>query len=383
MKDYSGLKISPEVFEKLPERLKYNKVISEYYESLFEEYKKEGLIDDKYLRIADRVKGCSTLWQVLLFKSLGLKSIEDFNRCKDKFCVNCQNALAQNRYRQFSPIFLKLGETQKVFHCIFTVKNCSGELLRSTVKGMYKAFSYLIRYLDGRCNIKDFDFSYLGFSAGVKALEVTYNREENTYHPHLHCLMAFSKDLQLDKKTENVFSRSRLHPGDVILFSSEELLFQKIWYLLNCGIKVTNEHIGQVEDGYSVVFNEANPKDFKEVFKYAFKNDLDKDRCLDYERFKIYRQSLKNVRFVQGYGLLRNVDFEDDSLDGFDIDIAYHDFMADLFDTEEPEIIYEKSLEVLQSLKSGGIYITRGSIKSYLTTTDENTENVADVLQKY
>ena len=227
MKDYSGLKISPEVFEKLPERLKYNKVISEYYENLFEEYKKEGLIDDKYLRIADRVKGCSTLWQVLLFKSLGLKSIEDFNRCKDKFCVNCQNALAQNRYRQFSPIFLKLGETQKVFHCIFTVKNCSGELLRSTVKGMYKAFSYLIRYLDGRCNIKDFDFSYLAFSAGVKALEVTYNREENTYHPHLHGLMAFSKDLQLDKKTENVFSRSRLHPGDVILFSSEELLFQK------------------------------------------------------------------------------------------------------------------------------------------------------------
>ena len=121
----------------------------------------------------------------------------------------------------------------------------------------------------------------------------------------------------------------------------------------------------------------------EKIFKYAFKNDLDKDRCLDYERFKIYRQSLKNGRFVQGYGLLRNVDFEDDSLDGFDIDIAYHDFMADLFDTEEPEIIYEKSLEVLQSLKSGGIYITRGSIKSYLTTTDENTENVADVLQKY
>ena len=381
MVDFSKYSISYDIFAKLPDRLRYNETISEYYKNLADENVDNFSERDKLDRVSSRVKNCSSIWDLLFFEKNNVKTIEGFNRCKDKFCANCQSALALKREHQFTPIFKKFSaDGNNVYHCIFTVKNCSATLLKPTIMQMFKSFSYLIRYLDGRCKIKDLDFKFLGFKSAVRSLEVTYNKEENTYHPHLHCLFVFSKNFYLDKKIENVFSYSYSH-SEIRYFSLVEILFQKIWFLLNKNEKVTLENIDNLDVGFSVVFNEAKPEDYKEVFKYALKNDLNKDKCLDYERFKVYRKNLKNLRFIQGYGDCINFDFENDSLTDEDVDLFYNELRAELFDIEEPELLHESAISILEDLKKGGsYYITPGGIKKFVF--EGESQDILDLFTK-
>jgi plasmid rolling circle replication initiator protein Rep len=365
---FSDLKVGKTLFEKLPQRLKYNKVISGYYEDLYNELSLElGPYDDKFLKSADRVKSCSLLWDVLHFKKNRIKMLEGANLCHDRFCPNCQSALALKRYKTFFPVFKDMSDRgYNVYHCIFTVKNCSGSLLRNTIDRMFKSMSVLVQYFDGRKKIKGLDFSYLLFFAGIRALEVTYNKEEDTYHPHLHCLFSLEKDAFKDKVCETVFSYSYKH-NDVKLFSEEEVLLQKIWYLLNVGKKVTLKNIDSLDVGYSVVCNKATPSDYKEVFKYAFKNDLNGDDCFDYERFKVYRKNLNRLRFIQGYGACQKYDFENETLSDEELDFIYNDFRAELFGQEEPDLLHEPVEVLLENLESGpDDYVTSGSVKAYV-----------------
>lgn len=386
MVDVAELQINNETFSQLPARLKYNEVIAGYYENLADEEKITGYPDDKLERKADRLRSCSKIWDVDWHRLQGAKGVVNANLCRDKFCVNCLSALALSREHKFSPVFNSFAKHSSVYHCIFTVKNCSGLMLRSTIKNMFKSFSYFVRYLDNRAKIKNYNFSYIGYRAAVRSLEVTYNEEKNTYHPHLHCLMVFSSDLKLNKYIENSFSYSYNH-DDVRYFSSEEVLFQKIWYLLNNGQKVNRENVEKLDLGYSVVFNEAKPEDYKEVFKYAFKADLDKDKVFGYEQFKVYSKALKDLRFIQGYGECLGFEFDDDDISDEELDIAYHEIKAQLDEIEEPVRVHEDYDVMLDNMQNNRYrYYTSGSIKKFLleqATENRMTDESRDIVKKF
>ena len=273
MIDVAELQVNNETFSQLPARLRYNEVIAGYYENLFDEEKSSGFIDDVLERKAQRLKTCSKIWDIDWHRLQGVKGIVNANLCRDKFCVNCLSALALAREHKFSPIFNSFSKDSSVYHCIFTVPNCTSTLLRPVIKTMFKSFSYFIRYLSGRAKIRKYDFSSLGYRAAVRSLEITYNKEKNTYHPHLHCLIVFSSDLKLYKHIENSFSYSYAH-DNVRYFSSEEITFQKIWYLLNNGIKVNRQNIENLDLGYSVVFNEAKKEDYKVIEKAFYSEGI-------------------------------------------------------------------------------------------------------------
>ncbi len=371
MIDFSKLKVSDTFFEKLPQRLKYNNVISGYYKTYAEDFEGTSL-EHRFLGCSDRVKNCSLIWDMLHFENEHVKLIEGTNLCRDRFCPNCQSALAFKRYKQFFPIFQDMADKcYQVYHCVFTVKNCSGGLLRNTIKRMFKSMSVLVQYFDGRKKIKGLDLSCFLFFAGIRALEVTYNKEDDEYHPHLHCLMSLDKKAFSPKVIKNVFSYSNKN-NKITLFSEEEVLLQKIWYLLNVGKKVTLENIDDFAEGYSVKCQKAKPEDYKEVFKYAFKNDLNGDECFDYERFKVYRENLSGLRFIQGFGACRDYDFDDETLSDEELDLIYNEFRAELFGKEEPVTLHESAAEMLRNISEGkDTYVASGGVR---LLTDDSEE---------
>lgn len=369
MVDYSAIKLNESSFDKLPARLRYNGLVADYYRTYADELKHDNFSRDYFERLyknADLVENCSKYWEVDYYRLQRVKSLEKVNLCRDKFCVNCQSVLANARLHKFEPIIKDVWKTNKIFHCVFTVENCKGFVLKNVIKKMYKSFGYFVRYLNGRAKIRGLKFDYLGFKGGVRSLELTYNKEDDTYHPHFHCLLAFSKNLNLDKKFLNKFSYSK-YSDEVRYFSQEEILFQKIWYLLNIGEKVNRANIDNVELGYSVACDEAKETDMHEVFKYALKADFDRDVCLGFEQFKLYRESLLNLRIIQGYGNFLNYEFETNDFSAVELDVAIQEYKAQLRLVENPVRVYEQADTLVDNIKSGKWnYITSGSIKKFV-----------------
>lgn len=79
----------------------------------------------------------------------------------------------------------------KYIFLTLTVKNCYGEDLKDTLDLMTGSFNKLTR----RKVFKDAVNGYF------RSLEVTYNEEENTYHPHFHLILAVNKSYFSDTKS--------------------------------------------------------------------------------------------------------------------------------------------------------------------------------------
>ncbi|MEK5299323.1 protein rep, partial [Bacillus sp. FSL R5-0659] len=101
--------------------------------------------------------------------------------CKVRLCPMCawrrslkiayhNKLIVEEANRQYKPawIFLTL-----------TVRNVEGDALKQTISDMMKGFNRLMKY-------KKVDSAVRGY---FRALEITKNHEENTYHPHFHVLI--------------------------------------------------------------------------------------------------------------------------------------------------------------------------------------------------
>ena len=69
----------------------------------------------------------------------------------------------------------------------FTVKNCSAEKLEETISLMNQGFKRLTDKSKKLAITNKFKSNMLGY---IRAMEVTYNQEKDTYHPHIHCIFA-------------------------------------------------------------------------------------------------------------------------------------------------------------------------------------------------
>lgn len=80
-----------------------------------------------------------------------------------------------------------------------TVENVKGDKLKDTLSDMIKAFNRM--FTSGRTATfnKKLERVLLGYMRGI---EVTYNNRKDTYHPHIHVLLAVDK---------NYFNNSKLY----------------------------------------------------------------------------------------------------------------------------------------------------------------------------
>lgn len=100
--------------------------------------------------------------------------------CKDRLCPMCAWRRTLKVFAQASAVMTEATEQgYKFIFLTLTVKNVKSDELDNTIKKMNDAFSKMRRR-------KKFN-SIKGF---FKALEITYNKDTDEYHPHFHCILA-------------------------------------------------------------------------------------------------------------------------------------------------------------------------------------------------
>jgi hypothetical protein len=95
--------------------------------------------------------------------------------CKKRWCIVCNRIRTAELIEKYCPT---LNTWQGKQFITLTVKNPGAEKLGEVLSKMYADF----------CEIKDSERKAGRKLVGIRKLEITYNRFENTYHPHFHLI---------------------------------------------------------------------------------------------------------------------------------------------------------------------------------------------------
>lgn len=107
------------------------------------------------------------------------------NFCNNRFCPKCSWLRAKRDTFEILELLkvVQLEEKKEYIFITLTAPNVPAEKLSEEITEFNKAFQRLVK-------MEDFKKISKGF---IRKLEVTYNEEENTYHPHFHCIVAVNK----------------------------------------------------------------------------------------------------------------------------------------------------------------------------------------------
>lgn len=399
-------------FDKIRRRIKNNRELSVFYEWLAEEREKivyyglgdDGRLEDNptLMNTAKNVRDCCQYWDINYYPLQGVKDLLRTNLCHNRFCDNCQNVMSIQRFRKYAPFLDALAENFYIYHIVFTQPNCKKSDLGRAIDNIFTQIKYIIRLFSGNAKIRGYDFEKYGFFGAIRALEITKNAEDGTFHPHLHTLFVLDKGLKLDENRKYINSYSfknehaprSHHKGKPNrLFSDFEILLQKIWRLRLDGVRVNAKSIAELKIGYSVICDNANGN-YKEVFKYATKGlfakkkqekrkddeeDFDGFGIVEsererYEDFKICYDALYGRRIIQGYGKLNCFKFAETIEQDAKNDEEYWKMVAKLCEIESAERVYEFFDYICEESKRKNVtYVSRKSISEVLAKEeDEN-----------
>lgn len=120
----------------------------------------------------------------------GNKKLKQANFCRIRLCPMCQWRRSLKLFGQVKQITDKIlldnPNTRFIFGT-FTVKNCAAENLETCINNLNKKFRYLVAKSLTFAPAKKLKQNLLGY---MKAIEITYNSQEKTYHPHIHAIFA-------------------------------------------------------------------------------------------------------------------------------------------------------------------------------------------------
>ncbi|MEK4848250.1 protein rep [Bacillus sp. FSL W8-0183] len=139
-----------------------------------------------YGKKAEKISNCAEYLTFKREKETGRLKLYQAYFCKVRLCPMCawrrslkiayhNKLIVEEANRKYKPawIFLTL-----------TVKNVEGDQLRQTITDMMQGYRKLFQY-------KKVKTGTLGF---FRALEITKNHKENTYHPHFHVLIPVKRN---------------------------------------------------------------------------------------------------------------------------------------------------------------------------------------------
>lgn len=148
---------------------------------------------------ANRMRECSGQIEIRYCPSCGKSHTIAGSKCRDRFCPMCNWRLSLQRYAQMQAVINELRPKMEQFNSkvalvTLTIRNVSVQQLRKTIAGMSKAW-------DGFRNTKAFKHC-LGWARSV---EVTYNPDKNTMHPHYHVLMIYdTPDINMQQEEKRI-----------------------------------------------------------------------------------------------------------------------------------------------------------------------------------
>lgn len=329
--------VSRDYIKSVIENRDNNDIIIDYYNK----YINEVEIERKKILIGQvsNIELCNKFWQMDKYEIAKIKDYKKTTLCHDKFCANCKKVKQAVRMSRYMPELEKYKDNS--YHCTFTAPVVNGDDLAIRIKHMSKCFSKFIRYLKGDKKIKGIDFDVFGYEGAVRSLEVTF--KDNLYHPHYHVLFVFNGFKMGKKAYINDFSYSYGNLKNK--FSIDEIMFQKIWYLLLNNKTVSKSNIESVDIGYSCKMDKLKEDDYNELFKYMTKSKNEDGNILTYENFLTLYKSLYRIKQIQGYGVLYKIKDLDDYED---MEELYIQYISELRERENPEEIIQKPRDLLK-----------------------------------
>ena len=140
---------------------------------------------------AYRIMDCGSFLEFKRFDT-GEMKLHQANFCKVRLCPMCAWRRSLKIFAQVSKVMDKCNSDYD-FRFIFltlTCRNCSPDELNNQIDILFSAF----RKMTGR---KVFKSAIKGF---FRCLEITHNWDSNTFHPHLHVILAVNKSYFDDSK---------------------------------------------------------------------------------------------------------------------------------------------------------------------------------------
>lgn len=158
---------------------------------LYNLYKKALRVDNSIIT-ESRLQSLEQCGDNLLFSvnDKNEKRLKGANFCRLRTCPMCNWRKSLKMFAQANKIANKIIEqnsSTRFLFITFTVKNCPADKLSQTIDMMNQGFKRLTNKSKGVKITEKFKNNLLGY---IRAMEVTYNQEKNTYHPHIHCLFA-------------------------------------------------------------------------------------------------------------------------------------------------------------------------------------------------
>lgn len=124
---------------------------------------------------------CGKFIEMKYCPDCGKSFISSAMLCRDRTCPTCQWRLSLRRFAEMCntlPLIEDFDEQATAFWTV-TVRNCSTSSLRYTIKAMNDAWHRVL-------SRKTFKQHVTGWA---RSLEVTWNEETNTFHPHFHVIV--------------------------------------------------------------------------------------------------------------------------------------------------------------------------------------------------
>ena len=277
----------------------------------------------KILSIVDSLEDKSqtkTYWKSYHCNSVLLQDNHVFkgSLCRKRFCTECNRIKTAELTNGYKEPMLNLG---KLYFVTLTTPNVQGSDLNKEIKRMIKAFQLIKNNLRNAYKIK---------INGIRKIEITYNQESNTYHPHFHLI-------QDDLNASN--------------------LIQALW------IKQFPKASIKAQD-----IREINSKDesaFIELFKYATKETNSKGAIYPGEVLHTIYSAITGIRIYQTYGTIKKVKTPIEAKQN-DIEIDFLEPKQDIwiFEQDQKDWINTEYEPLVNTLEIEQLIETKKLIKS-------------------
>lgn len=255
---------------------RYNKMKAEQLAELYENINP---------RKSERLRDCATRLQ---FK----KDIDSFKLvgawfCRVRLCPMCQWRRSLKLGIQMRKIHEIIAKSNSFLLLTLTVKNVAGDQLRQCLTDMSIASNRMHLYNKWRKAVNGY----------VRTTEVTYNKDNDTYHPHYHYLLAVNK---------SYFTSRNYIPFEE---------WRDMWKL---SLRMTYDPVINVQ---KVKAKEGVPieRAIAETCKYTVKPD---DMTISAEVLKVLDGALDNKRMISLSGVVKKTaedlnlaDIEEDETD--------------------------------------------------------------------
>ena len=134
---------------------------------------------------AIRVRECATQLQVAYIIAEGRHELYHANFCRERLCPMCAWQRSQYIFGEVSRVMDGVQKEHPDLQPIFltlTMRNCSAADLNQTLDAIFKGWNRLMAN----------DKMKRLITGWFRALEITYNEKNDTYHPHIHAILLVS-----------------------------------------------------------------------------------------------------------------------------------------------------------------------------------------------